>query len=218
MAITHKINSLAAQLRLTAVMAGQYQVIHDGLKWELFPDDEGKGPHSETSYQSSEAQPLFEVFAGMYRLVVTYGEDTLEVTNIDLRAGTLRDEVIIIGQPLEGGDSEVSYHIDDADAFNLETEYERRQIEREGQNKYGQAATGLSVPPAQNESGLGQAVHQSLQDHPLLAAKAQFDGIEAKMNPLPADNQEAVEAQVSPENQPTPGPAPSNTPTPSLTR
>ena len=193
-----------ARLSLKAVEAreGQLQVIEQGLLWELTKLDKKDQPLEASRQESIEAKPLFEVYPGNYHLAVTFENRTIEIAKLKLEAGKIVDELIIFQQ----GDSQVGdYHVD-PDEVNLHSEHERRQLERDGQRKFGVAVEGLRSPDiaAMLQENQGQLMDMGMgvQAHPILSQSAQFDGVAAKLTQDASQNQHAAEAQIQPELRP----------------
>lgn len=215
-----------ARLQLMAVnlAKGQYQLLADQLFWRLtqtYRPDDAKSetvaePHSVTS---RDANPLFVVPPGIYRLEVSHdalGDKVVE--NIQLLAGTLTDEVIYLGET-QIDDSEENFHLNDEDAFNTEREYDRRLADRQAEAKYGDMAAEIRRPDILGpEAGFDQAQQMAaqtgLQSHPLVGNSPQFDGVDAKLNPNVSENVHAAEAQKDPELRPGAKPQLGNNNTP----
>lgn len=200
-----------AQLRLTAIQAPDYTQISDDLHWQLILTE-----NKQKTYQSTDSQPVFSVPAGAYQLIATHNSDTVEVTNIELKSHTLHDQVVIFGA-IQQGDEDDSYHLSDTEDFNPDTEYQRRQAEREGQRHYGQATDGLNPPPDRFGAGAdmdaGLHAKSNLQSHPVLATKVYFDGMPPEITPV---TQESDGAQLTLQQQAQKQLQHGSTPTPKL--
>lgn len=190
------------QLKAVEVTAGQFQVIEQGLLWELTKLDQKDKLLPDSRIESLEAKPLFEVFPAKYHLAVTFENRTVEIQSVQLDAGKIVDELIIFQQ----GDAQAGdYHIDPAEV-NLDSEHVRRQLERDGQRKFGVAVEGLRSPDVaaaiQNMGGQLMDMGMGVQAHPVLSQSAQFDGIAAKLTQDASQNQHAAEAQIQPDLKP----------------
>lgn len=189
-----------AQLMLTAVSLkeGSYTVLYENLCWTL------TDPSNGNQQTSQDAQPIFTIQPGTFDLQITAGDMQKSINLITLSAGQIRDEVIFLGD-MDAIEEEQNYQISHPDEFNPDSEYKRRDVERDGQRRYGIAADGLTQPPDSPEAGFGNelghanAQHTGKQAHPLLAASAQFDGIDPKIKQLPNEN---PSAEVAPELAP----------------
>lgn len=213
MTVTYNIGILAAQLRLTAIRTRHGNVIREGLVWQL------KAKKREKSYESLEAQPLFQVPGGKYHIEGTLHETYFSVGAINLERNTRTDLVLFIAQNRLPGD----YDPDEEFFIKREemsefTDTERRKLNRKAQRSYGAASGPLHHFDAKMEhSGeLGNTM-KNLHAHPLLANKTQFDGVPDDLRlDNPAFNEEGIAntieltLQKHLANQPgfTPGPKP----------
>ena len=192
-----------AQLQVMAVQLkdGQYHPIRSGLQWQLIHENLKNA--EKTPNISTDADAFFEVMPGCYRLIVQYHHQKKIIEKIQLVSQKKSSQMIIFGETSELESSESYYNAEES--VNVETEYERRQIERSGQRQYGLSASGLTQPH-QHTAGAGQSM--LLAAHPVLAQSAQFDGVAAKLNPLPNENPKAEEAaaEKAPHLQPSPSP------------
>jgi len=193
--------SSLAKLSLTAVFFenGEYRPLHQGLLWQLTRLNKKGEPLIRHRAESFDAQPMFEVQPGQYHLAATYSDNTVEITGLELIAGKTAHELIIFQK---GVAVKTDYRIDSSEV-NLQTEYLRRQLERDAQRKYGYAASELRNPDLIAAShAMGQLMDSGLMEHPILSRSAQFDGIAAKLTQAASDNQHAAEAQIQPELRP----------------
>lgn len=164
MITTHDIGSLAARVKLTALAAHEGGVIRGGLEWRL------KGPNQ--AYNSLEAQPTLDLPAGEYEISLIYKNRTHELATVKLAKNTLTDLVFSLTDEVE---------------FDAGQNFDRRVADRYEQERFGHAELPLHDPNApKGEQGV------QFQGHPLLNT-AQFDGMEAKVNPQPSENEEASE-------------------------
>ncbi|MDF1654251.1 MAG: hypothetical protein P1U34_03980 [Coxiellaceae bacterium] len=204
----------SARLQLTAVSLakGQYTVLNQGLFWRLeatylAEDKKTKAKPLPEIFTSRDAQPLFVVPPGVYRLTLEHDElGDKQVANIRLLAGTLTDEVIYLGE-IDIDDSEENFHLNDNDEFDPNREYDRRLADRQSEAKYGDMAAEIRQPNILGEeAGFEQAAEMAaqsgIQSHPLIGDSPQFDGTDAKMNPVTDNNVHAAEAQKDPELRP----------------
>lgn len=164
MIITHDIGSLAARIKLTALAAREGGVIRSGLEWRL------KGSNQE--HVSQVALPVLDLPAGDYAISLSYKGKIHELSRVSLAKNTLTDLLFSLA--------------DEAD-FDSTQNFERRLADRQAQERFGHAELPLHAPNApKGDQGV------QFQGHPLLNT-AQFDGMEAKVNPQPSENEEASE-------------------------
>lgn len=164
MIITHDIGSLAARIKLTVLAARDGGVIRSGLEWRL------KGLNQE--YTSQAAQPVLDLPAGEYAISLAYKGKTHEFPKAQLTKNTLTD---------------LLYSLADEVDFDASQNFDRRSADRHDQERFGHAELPLHDPNApKGDQGV------QFQGHPLLNT-AQFDGMEAKVNPQPSENEEASE-------------------------
>ncbi len=205
----------SARLQLTAVnlAKGQYTILTDKMYWQLestYLAKDKETPEKKSlpqKFTSRDTQPLFVVPPGVYRLELQHDElgDKI-VENIRLLAGTLTDEVIYLGEA-DIDDSEENFHLSEDEDFDPNREHDRRLADRQNEAKFGDMAAEIRQPNILGEeAGFEQAqemaVQSGMQAHPLLSGSPQFDGTDAKMNPVTENNVHAAEAQKDPELAP----------------
>jgi hypothetical protein len=181
-----KTNQSLAQLRLSAVLAQSGAIIHKNIRWEMFHQ-------GQCVAQSHEPAPTFSLKSANYDLVVHYKSTKTKVNNINLLPYSIQDQVVRIGQVRTPD----SYHIDDSESFNPETEHERRKHDRDAQRHVAGHDDILKKPPSEEALRQQQQAlqHANLgpQAHPILSIQAQFDGaVEPDVNPLPTENPDTV--------------------------
>lgn len=197
MIVTYDIGTLSAELRLTLLASRQGHVVREDLLWRL-----QSVSNSAELHESSEAQPLFSVTAGKYKIAVKYQDNLIELGEVELKQNTRTDCVFILNNEQKG--DEYYAEIDPADDFN------RRQQERDLQSEHGHATLPLRDPNLEIQGDYGSQV----MAHPLLAESAQFDGVPPDMRPDPAENEAAMQLTLAAQltNQPnatsTPSPNP----------
>lgn len=210
-----KKNNTVASLSLVAINA-DYAVITQDLYWQI--TDQHKASKQSTVVSES-SNPSFDLLPGTYDLEVTYGNQIVTVADINLVAGERLSQVVIIGGDPKG-EGVAIYDLYDDDDFNPDSEFVRRQMERDGQRQYGLEADELIAPASGSDFNYidpdAQRAAGSMP-HPILSNKAQFDGIEAKVNPSVERNPDAAErtlqnrlaAQAKPAYDPGSTPKPS---------
>lgn len=195
--MANKISTLSilaeARFKAVSLKQGAYVVLNAQLHWVLTSTTD-----ASRQYESSAAAPQFAVPPDVYTLQVTHGDKTAEINRIELAAGDRLHELAFLdvtGEP----DPNEKFYLDNGE-FNPETEYERRQVEREGQREFGLAEKALQAPNKQNAFGEGALMsHQNmLQAHPMLANAAQFSGVDPSMS-TPDQNPHAEENANNPE-------------------
>lgn len=198
MIVTYNIGILAAKLKLTALSSHDGRVIRHEIQWQLESAD------SEQSHDNPNAQAEFVVTEGSYRIFVHYREEKLDLGLIELQKNTLTDAIFILnnGEFVSGGD----YFSD----YDAQVDFIRRSTERELQSEHGSASMPLRDPDSNIQGEMGAQV----MAHPLLADKAQFDGVPPDMRPDPSENKEAVELTLSAQLTNAPGMTSSPTPSP----
>ena len=170
MSVTYNIGSLAAELQLTAISARHGGVIHRDLQWSL------TSVKREKIYESTKAQPLFQVPGGQYTIQVCYQSKSYTFGEVILERNTCTDLVILLQSFSVDDDPNAEYFIDQKEIGNID-ENDRRKMERQGQRKYGGCSGPLHEFDAnQQYSGELGSTMKSLLAHPLLADKTQFDG------------------------------------------
>ena len=191
MGVICPISSQEARLQLSAMSAKTGAIITEGLTWHLFS-------HHNFEHQSTDASPFFAVPKGVYSLKVHHKKNTTTVNNIHLPAHSHQSFIITLGQksPIED-----SYFIADKRAYNSETEFERRQLDRKSQRPYTQHDDILKKPPTREQLQQQQQMlrHHQMgpQAHPVLSQVAQFDGaVEPEVNPVPSENPDTVNELV----------------------
>lgn len=173
MITSYDIGSLAARVKLTVLATRSGGVIRSGLVWRL------KGSNQE--YTSQAAQPILDIPAGEYMISLTYTGKIHELSTVTVAKNTLTDLLFTLADA--GEYQPDGYHAE----FDATQNFERRLSDRQDQERFGHAELPLHDP---NVPKGDQGVH--FQDHPLLNT-AQFDGMEAKVNPQPSENEEASE-------------------------
>lgn len=186
MTTVYGIRSTQAVISACAIDATTRRMLNKGLHWQLSTEE------GQLLEMSEASQVRFTLRPGVYQLRVQYQNQESHINDIRIKVGEETALVLLVPDNAQPD----FYHIDDETVFNTATEYQRRQMEREGQAKYGQNANALSEPVARSEA---QAQRNALygrrmgpKSHPLLR-KPQFDGIDDKVNPTPDRNTEVAE-------------------------
>lgn len=194
-----------AKLTLTAISKRHGSIIQDNLLWTMIEKK------TQKKYFSEKAQPIFELPIGEYQLSVTHQNQKISADDLSLRPQMNHDHVILLeiwGTEREMEEGEI--YIVDPEEVTKVTEYERRELERQGQREYGVAAGPLASPYIEQGQGLPFA------RHPLISMAAQFDGVGPTLNPDPNENQEALAKRLELDHQLTAQPSPTiSPPTPS---
>lgn len=210
MSVTYDIGTLAAELKLTAISARHGGVIRHGLQWYL------KFVKRQKIYESTEAQPLFQVPGGIYTIEVIHNSTPYIFDKVTLERNTHTDLVILLQASSSADyDPNEEYFINSKDITSI-SENERRKMERQGQRKYGIASGPLhEFDAAMQHSGELGSTMKGLLAHPILADKAQFDGISPDLRvDNPDSNEEGLAKtiqltlQKQLDNQPGPNPGP----------
>jgi hypothetical protein len=211
MSITYDIGTLAAELQLTAISARHGGVIHHGLNWSL------KSVKRSKNYESTKAQPLFQVPGGTYVIEVIFNLTLYTFGEVSLVRNTHTDLVILLQSSSTNDDPNEEYFINSKDMASI-NENERRKMERQGQRKYGTASGPLhDFDASQQHSGELGSTMKSLRAHPLLADKTQFDGVSPDLRiDNPDSNEEGLaktiqltlQKQLDNQLGPNPGPRP----------
>ncbi len=180
MIVTHNIGILSARIRLVALKVRHGGVLRQGLDWRLISKG-ALAANQEPLYASQQAQPTLDIPAGTYDIELTYRDKLYCLAqDVELKQNTHTDAVFVLDAAGEY-EQESGYHIN----FDEGLDYERRVAERESQQKFAEATMPLRDPhQPKGDHGV------QFQGHPLLNS-AQFDGMEAKVNPQPSENEDA---------------------------
>jgi len=212
MTTTYNIGSLAAHLKLAAIHTRHGNVIREGLVWQLKP---AKKNSPAEIFISEEAQPLFQIIEGKYSLSVLHDQKTIKLGEIYLEKNTLTDLIFLLHAQGRDDPNE-EYFI--SDEIDTASEYERRQLERKGERQFGATDNPLHHPSQFQQSGELASAMNTIQAHPLLANKTQFDGIADNLRDDPRTNEEAIEKTLTlayqKQLQAQPGMTPGITPNP----
>lgn len=195
MSVIHYVGSLAAELKLSAILNPQSPVIRSDLCWYLQKVDEVKSEPKQ--YTCEQAQAFFSVVEGEYQLTACYREKQYKLGLVSLARNTLTDKIFI----LEDFAAEMmpEYFVD----YSVEEDFARRCHEREEQlARYGAASFPLRDPRSQESGELGVQILA----HPLFAQAKQLDGIPPEMSPDPSENREALQLTLAAAATPTAAP------------
>jgi hypothetical protein len=200
MAVCYPIQSLGSRIMLSAISALHGQIIQSELNWQLVPQKTAK-----QSIESNQAQPEIDLHPGEWQIMLEWKGKEIDGGTVELKRGFCHDIVILV-QEIGLPDNEESYFVS-AEEVTKQTEYIRRQQERDAQRTFGTAAGPLADPTIKTgEPGQGIAAH------PLLADSPQHDGIAPEVSNDPTINEEATEKskelilqnqlQAQPQNNP----------------
>ena len=186
MSIQTQTDSLCAELSLIAISSLHGRIINKGIEWRLVATD-------STERSSIEAQPLFRIQAGKYKLSASCKGRDFKLGEVELER-TKRLTHVVLLQEADEYDPDQGYFISNDEVDKI-SEFLRRQQERAGIDSTHELVGGpLSDPYAREQSGTGFAAHPLLQG-------AMFDGLPPDMKIDPAENQTAVQMQLEHKHQ-----------------
>ncbi len=192
MGLLKQSNQAAATLTLSAISPKHCKLVTNELRWKLWQ-------RSELVAESLEGSPTFLLPPGSYELTAHHPSyNTTSLDRIHLPPDSITDLVV----HLDGDTTPDEYHIDDEDAFNPESEFQRRELDRKSQRALARHDDVLKKPPTREQL---QQQQQALQRsgmgpmaHPILSHMVQFDGaVEPEVNPVPSENPDTVNELVN---------------------
>jgi|GEM_PF-1874752 len=180
----YQTGSLAAQLQLTAISYAHGVIIRQGLEWFVTRIG-AEGAATDDVERSDQPIAHFDLKPGTYLLQVSHLDEVTDLGTVDLDRNTLADCVFIL-QNSAPFDEEAEYFAES----DAEIEYKRRMDDRNIEARDGNIVTPLKNPHQEKGQGM------QFQTHPLLAQKAQFDGMPETINMDPQKNEAAMEKQL----------------------
>ena len=181
MLVVHNIGSVSAQLQVAAIASLGGNIIRQGLRWCVHAKDDD----AVIAEESFDARAHMHIQPGQYELRVHYLDEEQVVAELNLEQNTLTDILYI----MKTGDvyNEQDEYFAESDPL---IEHARRIEDRDVEMRLGGIATSLKNPYKEQGQEMG------FQAHPLLANKAQFDGMPPEINNDPQKNEAAMEKQL----------------------